>query len=980
MKIAATTKRHASRSPSGSREAKRLASTPEEGEVDDAFSPSRSSLATPSISLPAKPVIATTKPKLAFPFKPKTGPSNSRSSSVHIEKKDGPVVYERSAEDQERFAGRQPEPRNKPAYSRQYRNNSRDRGGSSKHYAPQQDSYSDHRPRSPSSRSHSSGSPQNIHERHRLPRGSPLDDRVWGDRDRDRGGRDRRYEDEDRGRGRYYAGKDRHYRPAHLHPNDSWPRRDWRDRRDERDYYDDRYYGYEDRDRRRNEYPSRSPTPVRRSPSPLHAHPTSSLPPLPPSAQPPPPIPHLPPLAYMPPPPKNSPPPPPPPDPRLMKDMTLPQEHKTVSIQLRRPPGPKGMHSPTHTLHPPTKNVLMTNGARNEKKEPDAPVRQIRKRDPVRRSKKEEMEAYGRTFEGCGMQSDYDVTTKLGEGTFGEVHKAIHKETRAVVALKRILMHNEKEGMPVTALREIKILKALRHPCIIEILDMFIVRSSANDPLSVYMVFPYMDHDLAGLLENDRVKLQPSHIKLYMKQLLEGTEYMHRNNILHRDMKAANLLISNNGSLRIADFGLARAFDQNITRRATMDGRLKERKYTNCVVTRWYRPPELLLGARQYGGEVDIWGIGYVVLTVSHLLTDSAGSCVFGEMWMRRPILPGNSDMDQLDRIWMLCGTPNQHTWPNFDALPGCEGIKRFTTSHSRRIKQMYESVGTDTCDLLDKLLTCNPRERITASQALDHEYFWTDPLPADPKTLPSYEASHEFDKRGQRHHQPPPNAFPHAFPPHQQHNPQNQHNPHQQQHQQHQYNNRPPPQQHMGGGLGMHRNPHPSHNQRHMPYPPQHQHHGPPPHGPPPHGPSIHGPQGPPPHGPYPGAPLGPGPGPGPGFEGRNNHHGPPSQYHNPRYSGGRGGPPQYHHSNNNNNRPPRGRDDSSGGSGGGPRPSHHLPPRPPAPQGSAQMPGNSGGGFPQRDNVPGGPRRGEHQGPPPGGGGTGEEKLNYG
>jgi serine/threonine-protein kinase BUR1 len=131
---------------------------------------------------------------------------------------------------------------------------------------------------------------------------------------------------------------------------------------------------------------------------------------------------------------------------------------------------------------------------------------------------------------------------------YREVHKAVHKPTRRVVALKRILMHNEKEGMPVTALREIKILKALKHPCIVNILDMFVVRSmhscfsmstvrliiftgagsGEGSSLSVYMVFPYMDHDLAGLLENERVKLQPSHIKLYMKQLLEGTEYMHQ--------------------------------------------------------------------------------------------------------------------------------------------------------------------------------------------------------------------------------------------------------------------------------------------------------------------------------------------------------------------------------------------------------------------------------------------------------------------
>ncbi|KII91253.1 hypothetical protein PLICRDRAFT_105189 [Plicaturopsis crispa FD-325 SS-3] len=348
-------------------------------------------------------------------------------------------------------------------------------------------------------------------------------------------------------------------------------------------------------------------------------------------------------------------------------------------------------------------------------------------------------------FEGCGKQSDYEVTTKLGEGTFGEVHKAIQRSTNRAVALKRILMHNEKEGMPVTALREIKILKALDHPCIVNILDMFVVRSKGKESsLSVYMVFPYMDHDLAGLLENERVKLQPSHIKLYMKQLLEGTEYMHRNHILHRDMKAANLLISNTGTLLIADFGLARAYDPSIVVGDGTDHRGKDRKYTNCVVTRWYRPPELLMGARQYGGEIDLWGIG----------------CVLGEMFFRKPILPGQSDLDQLEKIWQLCGTPNQHSWPNYDALPGCEGVKRFN-SHPRRIKQVYESIGPETCDLLEKLLTCNPRERITASQALDHDYFWTDPLPADPKILPTYEASHEFDKRGRRPPMPPPGPVP---------------------------------------------------------------------------------------------------------------------------------------------------------------------------------------------------------------------------
>ncbi|KAF8201411.1 kinase-like domain-containing protein [Pholiota molesta] len=375
-----------------------------------------------------------------------------------------------------------------------------------------------------------------------------------------------------------------------------------------------------------------------------------------------------------------------------------------------------------------------------------AKLRMVKRGLPTRRSQKVETLAYGHGFVGCGQQSDYEATTKLGEGTFGEVHKAIHKSTGTVVALKRILMHNEKEGMPVTALREIKILKALKHPCIVNILDMFVVRSNEKDPLSVYMVFPYMDHDLAGLLENERVKLQPSHIKLYMKQLLEGTEYMHRNHILHRDMKAANLLISNNGTLRIADFGLARTYATSVANAppnaTSRTGR--DRRYTNCVVTRWYRPPELLLGARNYGGEVDMWGIG----------------CVLGEMFQRKPILPGTSDLDQLEKIFSLCGSPNQHNWPYFDALPGCEGVIRFN-SHVRKIKNVFNSIEPETVDLLDKLLVINPKQRITAAEALEHDYFWSDPLPADPKSMPSYEASHEYDKRGHRNHPPMP-----AVPP----------------------------------------------------------------------------------------------------------------------------------------------------------------------------------------------------------------------
>ncbi|KAI0727504.1 Pkinase-domain-containing protein [Fomitopsis betulina] len=435
------------------------------------------------------------------------------------------------------------------------------------------------------------------------------------------------------------------------------------------------------------------------------------------------------------------------------KGEILPSSHPTIkfTLQGKKAPTPLRLHSPpsllvaakTDVVKPKPFESKVEEGQVEEKKLPLPPPPPHRtKRKPVVRSREEEAAVYGRVFVGCGRQGDYNVLTKLGEGTFGEVHKAVHCERGNTVALKRILMHNEKEGMPVTALREIKILKSLHHPNIIDIEDMFIVKSNGKEPLSVFMVFPYMDHDLAGLLENERVQLSPSQIKLYMKQLIEGTEYMHRNHILHRDMKAANLLISNDGCLKIADFGLARAFDPRITQ-VKEDVRGKERKYTNCVVTRWYRPPELLLGARQYGGEVDMWGIG----------------CVLGEMFTHRPILPGASDLDQLEKIWQLCGTPNERTWPGWDLLPGCEGVRSWN-AYNRQIRfrfDQYHQMDRETLDLLEKLLTCNPKERLTAEQALDHDYFWSDPVPADPTSLPKYEASHEFDKRGRRHDNPPP-------------------------------------------------------------------------------------------------------------------------------------------------------------------------------------------------------------------------------
>ncbi|KAF9920171.1 serine/threonine protein kinase, CMGC, CDC2/CDK sub [Linnemannia zychae] len=344
-----------------------------------------------------------------------------------------------------------------------------------------------------------------------------------------------------------------------------------------------------------------------------------------------------------------------------------------------------------------------------------------------------------KTYMGCSQLKEFELVNKLGEGTFGqvlfvifvEVHKARRKEPapgggpQPVLAMKRILMHNENEGIPITALREIKILKRLRHQNIVPLLDIAVSPGSrsSRSRASIYMVFPYMDHDLSGLLNNPRVRLTQPQIKLYMKQLLEGTIYMHSHKIIHRDMKAANLLISNDGTLKIADFGLARPFKP------------EGEDYTSKVVTRWYRPPELFLGEKKYGPAVDMWGIG----------------CVFGEMLCGGPILQGTSDQDQLDKIFALCGSPTEETMPGWSSLPGLDekGVSYQVKPQSRNVYDHFLPYGGIVgADLMDKLLVLDPKKRLTAFAASDHDYLWTEPLPAEIGMLPQYEASHEYDRQ----------------------------------------------------------------------------------------------------------------------------------------------------------------------------------------------------------------------------------------
>lgn len=323
--------------------------------------------------------------------------------------------------------------------------------------------------------------------------------------------------------------------------------------------------------------------------------------------------------------------------------------------------------------------------------------------------------------------------SKLGEGTFGEVHKAESRRTGQLVAMKKILMHQEKDGFPVTALREIKLLKMLLHPNVLKLEEMAVEKNReavGRKKAVVYMVTPYMDHDLSGLLENPAVKFTEAQIKCYMMQLLEGVAYLHAKNILHRDLKAANLLINNEGILQIADFGLARPYDDPPPQPGKGNGEAT-RGYTTVVVTRWYRPPELLLQLRYYTPAIDMWGVG----------------CVFGEMFKGHPILAGTSDANQIHLIFELMGSPTEENMPGWSQLPGCEGIQNFGHRHSK-LSQEFRDQGSCFISLMAELLKLDWRKRINAMDALQHPYFKNAPLPAKPGEIPTFQESHELDRR----------------------------------------------------------------------------------------------------------------------------------------------------------------------------------------------------------------------------------------
>ncbi|KAL5545916.1 hypothetical protein UlMin_005603 [Ulmus minor] len=327
----------------------------------------------------------------------------------------------------------------------------------------------------------------------------------------------------------------------------------------------------------------------------------------------------------------------------------------------------------------------------------------------------------------------FEKLEQIGEGTYGQVYMAREIKTGEIVALKKIRMDNEREGFPITAIREIKILKKLHHENVIKLKEIVTSPGPEKDEQGrpdgnkykggIYMVFEYMDHDLTGLADRPGMRFSVPQIKCYMRQLLTGLHYCHVNQVLHRDIKGSNLLIDNEGNLKLADFGLARSFSND-----------HNANLTNRVITLWYRPPELLLGTTKYGPAVDMWSVG----------------CIFAELLHGKPIFPGKDEPEQLNKIFELCGAPDEVNWPGVSKIPWYNNFKP-TRPLKRRLREVFRHFDRHALELLERMLMLDPSQRISAKDALDAEYFWTDPLPCDPKSLPKYESSHEFQTKKKR-------------------------------------------------------------------------------------------------------------------------------------------------------------------------------------------------------------------------------------
>ncbi|KAK4227090.1 hypothetical protein QBC38DRAFT_527560 [Podospora fimiseda] len=429
-----------------------------------------------------------------------------------------------------------------------------------------------------------------------------------------------------------------------------------------------------------------------------------------------------------------------------MKNATKPvvtAPRPEISSKFNAPVAPRAPAADLAPKQPPTGPERDRSGApRNAPREPASargrsndhrrPPEQPRQQDPVQPKTRKVKKIMKRLKEKPKLPEDL-VKSKsvyyrkpgnesvVGSGTYGKVFKGLNVYTKKLVALKRIRMEGERDGFPVTAVREIKLLRSLSHRNVVHLQEVMVEGNEC------FMVFEYLSHDLTGLLNHPSFVLEPAQKKHLAQQMFEGLDYLHTRGVLHRDIKAANILVSNEGILKLADFGLARFYAKH-----------RQLDYTNRVITIWYRSPELLLGETRYGPAVDIW----------------SAACVLVEIFTKHAIFPGDgSEINQLEKIHAVMGTPNRKEWPNLPEMPWFELLRPQYRKPNVFEAKYKDLVTPEAFDLLAQMLQYDPDKRPTAAQVLQHPYFVTEePAPRQAIELKNIHGEwHEFESKALR-------------------------------------------------------------------------------------------------------------------------------------------------------------------------------------------------------------------------------------
>ena len=323
------------------------------------------------------------------------------------------------------------------------------------------------------------------------------------------------------------------------------------------------------------------------------------------------------------------------------------------------------------------------------------------------------------TWEASGNVNNFELLNHIEEGSYGWVSRAKDVASGEIVAIKKLKMEGATtSGFPVTGMREIQCLMQSRHRHIVGLKEVVV-----GDTLDqVHLVMEFLEHDLKTLQEDMQEPFLPSEVKTLMQQLVSGVGYLHDHWILHRDLKTSNILMNNQGEIKIADFGMARYFGN------------PPPQMTQLVVTLWYRAPELLLGAEEYDQAIDIWSLG----------------CIFGELLSKEPLLMGKNEVGQLSKIFELCGVPNEQNWPGYRKLPNAKSIRfpRNQQSLGAAIQAKFPFLTAAGGSLLSSLLSLNPDVRPDCDEVLKHAYFNEDPRPKHPSLFPTFPSKAGQERR----------------------------------------------------------------------------------------------------------------------------------------------------------------------------------------------------------------------------------------